>query len=83
MRRDLYIFGYCVIGFLSIVTLIAIVRAIVLTINNSTPEGVLYTLGLILILLISLFGFLTFVLILLGLGVFGFLSYWVGKWFIG
>ena len=55
MKRDLNIdpLGYCVIGFLSIVTLITIVRAIVLTINNSTPEGVLYTLGLILILLIS------------------------------
>ena len=33
--------------------------------------------------LIGLFGFLPFVCILLGLGVFGFLSYWVGKWFIG
>ena len=55
MRRDLNIgwFGYCGIGFLTIATLIAIVRAIVLTIDNSTPEGVLYTLGLILILLIS------------------------------
>ena len=34
-------------------------------------------------LLIGLFGFLTFIVILLGLGVFGFLSHWVGKWFIG
>lgn len=34
-------------------------------------------------LLIGLFGLLTFVCILLGLGVFLFLSYWVGKWFIG
>lgn len=34
-------------------------------------------------LLIGLFGLLTFIVILLGLGSFGFLSYWVGKWFIG
>ena len=34
-------------------------------------------------LLIGLFGLLTFIVILLGLGVFGFLSHWVGKWFIG
>ena len=34
-------------------------------------------------MIIGLFGFLTFIVILLGLGVFGFLSYWVGKWFIG
>ena len=46
-------FDYFIIGFLSIATLVAIIRAIVLTIDNSTPEGFLYTLGLILILLIS------------------------------
>lgn len=34
-------------------------------------------------MIIGLFGLLTFIVILLGLGVFGFLSYWVGKWFIG
>lgn len=34
-------------------------------------------------LLIGLFGFLTFVGILLGLGVFLFLSHWVGRWFVG
>ena len=34
-------------------------------------------------LLIGLFGLLTFIVILLGLGVFLFLSHWVGKWFIG
>ena len=34
-------------------------------------------------LLISIFGFLAFGVILLGLIVFGFLSYWVGRWFIG
>lgn len=34
-------------------------------------------------LLIGLFGLLTFIVILLGLGSFLFLSYWVGKWFIG
>ena len=34
-------------------------------------------------LLIGLFGLVTFVCILLGLGVFLFLSHWVGKWFIG
>ena len=33
--------------------------------------------------LISSFGFLPFVGILLGLGVFLFLSHWVGKWFVG
>ena len=34
-------------------------------------------------LLIGLFGLLTFIVILLGLGSFLFLSHWVGKWFIG
>lgn len=34
-------------------------------------------------LIIGLFGLLTFIVILLGLGVFCFLSHWVGKWFIG
>lgn len=53
-RYDKYdITDYYVIGFLSILTLVTIVRAIVLTIDNSTPGGFLYTLGLILILLIS------------------------------
>ena len=50
---DLDVIGYSCIGFLTIATVVAIVRAIVLTIDNSTPEGFLYTLGLILILLIS------------------------------
>ena len=34
-------------------------------------------------LLVHLFGFLAFGVILLGLGVFLFLSHWVGKWFVG
>ena len=34
-------------------------------------------------MIIGLFGLLTFIVILLGLGSFLFLSYWVGKWFIG
>ena len=34
-------------------------------------------------LLIGLFGLVPFIVIFLGLGVFCFLSYWVGKWFIG
>ena len=60
MKRDLEIgtFGYSVIGFLSIVTLIAIVRAILITLRESTTEDWIWVgIGLVLIFGVSILSY--------------------------
>lgn len=62
MRKDLKIgpFGYSCIGFLTIVTLIAIIRAIVMTFMDSTTEDWIWVgIGILGISVISILSYWT------------------------